>query len=226
MTHWRAWFQDTVSSAGDSIAASHYDSQRSFRARQRLVLDWIGDLQGKIVVDIGPGAGHFCAPLALHNRVIGVDFVPQMLQYAANKGLVPVQGDAHSLPVASARADVVICVGVLQHSDQPDELLRELLRICKPGGTIYLVTLNRESLVRYLYYRLTLADEIMHTYRMVDLMERFEIMGPGVQAQAGAIYYPFVGVRRVGRHPGASRWLSTAFALRVTTPQTASTMLK
>ncbi len=212
MTDWQRWFQDTVTRSGDSVAASHYDSQRSFRVRQRAVLGWLGPVRSQTIVDVGPGAGHFCAPLTAHNRVIGVDFVPQMLHYAANKGLLPTQGDALNLPLASHSADAVICVGVLQHIDPHSALLRELLRVCRPDGAVYLVTLNRDSLVRGLYYRLTRAPEIMHTYRMTDLMDE---LTPLATVNAAPIYYPLPGFRRVRGRPGLSRYLSTAFALRI-----------
>jgi ubiquinone/menaquinone biosynthesis C-methylase UbiE len=215
MTDWQTWFQKSVSESGDSLEASHYDSARSFLIRQRLVLDWLGDVRGKTILDVGPGAGHFCAPLTAHNTVIGVDFVPDMLKFSANKGLLPAQADGMQLPFASQSLDVVICVGVLQHIERSSDFLKELLRVRKSDGQLYLVTLNRDSLVRWLYYRLTPNKEIMLTYTMPDLLARFRELAPGASVEAAAIYYPLPGYRRVGTNPGISRYLSTALGIRV-----------
>src|SRR5690606_32632375 len=110
--NWREWFQQSVDERGDSIAASHYDSDRAFLIRQRAVLEWLGDVRGLRILDVGPGAGHFCQPLTAHNQVIGLDFVPTMLTYSAQKGLLPVQGNGLELPFADKTFDALICVGV------------------------------------------------------------------------------------------------------------------
>ena len=215
MTDWQSWFQQSVSKSGDSLEASHYDSARSFRIRQRLVLDWLGDVRGKTILDVGPGAGHFCQPLTAQNTVIGVDFVPDMLHFSANKGLLPVQADGMCLPLPTQSMDVVICVGVLQHIERSSDFLKELLRVRKSDGQLVLVTLNGESLVRWLYYRLTSDTEIMLTYTMNDLLARFREFAPDAPCEAAAIYYPLPGYRRVGTNPRVSRFLSTALGIRV-----------
>lgn len=215
VTDWKAWFRQSVEKSGDSPAASHYDSLRSFRVRQRAVLDWLGDLRGMTILDVGPGAGHFSQPLTAHNTVIGIDFVPQMLKYAANKGLLPVQGDGLELPFPSAAFDVVICVGVLQHIDQSSSFIKELLRVRKPKGQLFLDTLNSESWVRWLYYKLTPFEEIMHTYQMEVLIQRFKLFAPDSEVSAAEIYYPLPGYRRIGDQPGISRHLATSFIIRV-----------
>jgi ubiquinone/menaquinone biosynthesis C-methylase UbiE len=215
MTDWQAWFQQAVEEGGDSPAASHYDSLRSFRVRQRMILDWIGDVHGKTILDVGPGAGHFSQPLTRHNQVIGLDFVPTMLHYAANKGMLPVQANGMQLPFESESMDIVICVGVLQHIDDTESFIKELLRVRKPDGQVYLETLNRDSLVRKLYYLLPWNHEFMHTYQMGELMGQFRRLAPQADVNVAEIYYPLPSYRRVGRNPGVSRYLSTAFAIRI-----------
>lgn len=215
MTDWRAWFQQSVDSSGDSIAASHYDSERSFRVRQRAILNWIGAVRGLNILDVGPGAGHFSQPLTVDNRVYGVDFVPDMLAYCANKGIAPIQADGLRLPFPSASMDIVICVGVLQHIDDTGAFMAELLRVRKPDGQLYLDTLNADSLVRKLYYALTPHEEFMHTYKMPDLMRRFRALAPSTAVNGATLYYPLPGYRRVGERVGLSRYLSTAFVIRV-----------
>jgi len=215
MTNWYDWFQESVNAAGDSVQASRYDSPRSFYVRQRAVLDWLGAVRGLQILDVGPATGHFCQPLTAQNTVIGVDFIPDMLKFAAQKGLLPTQGNGMHLPFASQSMDVVICVGVLQHIDDSAAFLRELLRVRKPNGQLYLETLNGESFVRRVYYTLPWNHAFMHTYTMPDLIRRFGVLAPGANIEAAAIYYPFPGYRRVGGKPGISRYLSTSLLIRV-----------
>lgn len=213
MTNWRDWFQESATQHGDSLAASHYDSARSFYVRQRAVLNRLGNIRGQVILDVGPGSGHFSAQLAYRNTVIGLDFAPTMLTFARKKGLVPVQGDAVALPLPDQSVDVVICIGVMQHIIQPEAFLNELMRVRKPNGHLFLGTLNRESLARWLYYRVTREQEIMHTYRMGDVLAEIGSRAVGVDIDASALYYPLPGFRWVGESPLLSRFLASAFII-------------
>jgi len=44
----------------------------------------------------------------------------------------------HKIPVADGFFDVIICNAVLEHVENPDEVLEEFKRVCRPGGTLYL----------------------------------------------------------------------------------------
>ncbi len=47
-------------------------------------------------------------------------------------------GPAHDLPVHDESYDAVLCTQVLEHVPNPDEVARELHRILRPGGRLYL----------------------------------------------------------------------------------------
>jgi SAM-dependent methyltransferase len=51
---------------------------------------------------------------------------------------VDVVGDAHAIPLKDGSVDAVICVGVLLHLHDPFAAVREMLRVLKPGGLLYL----------------------------------------------------------------------------------------
>ena len=81
--------------------------------------------------------------VAPEGRVMGIDMTPAMVEKArrsaADGGIGNVEfreGDAESLPVRDAWADVVISNGVLNLF--PDKLagLREMARVLKPGGRL------------------------------------------------------------------------------------------
>lgn len=64
----------------------------------------------------------------------------------------------HEIPVEDGYFDTIICNAVLEHVENPDEVLAELARVCKPGGTLYLCVpfLQPEHLDPTDYQRYTL----------------------------------------------------------------------
>jgi SAM-dependent methyltransferase len=100
---------------------------------------------GARVLDVATGSGNAALAAARCGaEVTGVDYVPQLLDRArvraAAEGL-PVEfmtGDAESLPFPDASFDAVLsCLGVMFTPDQ-ERAAAELLRVCRPGGTIAL----------------------------------------------------------------------------------------
>lgn len=99
------------------------------------------------VVDVGCGDGGnslFCARRGAHVTAIDID--PQVistlearLAEAAPDAHATHVSDANPLPLGDAVATRVICTEVLEHVDDPDQVLAELFRIGKPGAR-YLLT--------------------------------------------------------------------------------------
>lgn len=105
-----------------------------------------GALKGKRVVDACCGTGDLSLAFAAEGAsVVGVDFTPEMLQHAGPKaterklaGLF-VHGDAMKLPIATGCADFCsVAFGVRNLAD-PDLGLRELARVLKPGGRLFVL---------------------------------------------------------------------------------------
>lgn len=44
----------------------------------------------------------------------------------------------HDIPVEDGFFDTIICNAVLEHVENPEAVLAEFARVCKPGGTLYL----------------------------------------------------------------------------------------
>jgi ubiquinone/menaquinone biosynthesis C-methylase UbiE len=101
------------------------------------------------IADIGCGSGEISARLARRYpdaRVVGVDVLPAWITFArrAYSTLAPrlsfQQGDAFDLRFANDMFDLVVCRHMTQAVPQPELALRELVRVCKPGGWIHLVS--------------------------------------------------------------------------------------
>lgn len=114
-----------------------------------------------LVLDAGCGTGRYSAAWRqLHPSatVVGVDINRAILTTGQVEGAAPhrVNGSLESLPFGSGAFDVVMCRGVIQHTANPRQALRELLRICKPGGLLYFYT-----------YRHGLYDVVLDRLRTV-----------------------------------------------------------
>jgi 2-polyprenyl-3-methyl-5-hydroxy-6-metoxy-1,4-benzoquinol methylase len=101
---------------------------------------------GQIVLDIGCGPGTITVDLAARvapGEVTGVDASDEVLQSArenaAARGLSNVSfapADAHALAYPDGGFDVVHAHQVLQHVADPVQVLREMRRVCRPGGIV------------------------------------------------------------------------------------------
>jgi SAM-dependent methyltransferase len=109
------------------------------------------------VFDIGCGAGYWLETAVrlgvAPGRLIAVDFAQGNLTPLKAKGFKAVCGDVMSLPFESHVADVTVCNGVIHHTPAPEDAFRELLRITRPGGLIFLGVYNRWNPYFYVVHR-------------------------------------------------------------------------
>jgi arsenite methyltransferase len=101
--------------------------------------------EGDTVIDLGSGAGNDCfvarKQTGEKGKVIGIDFTPAMIEKArinAEKmGFHNVefrQGDIEQIPVTAGIADVVVSNCVLNLVPNKAAVIKEILRVLKPGG--------------------------------------------------------------------------------------------
>ena len=113
---------------------------------------------GDRVLDVAGGTGNAAVPAALAGAdVIASDLTPELFpagrEFAARHGATVAfeEGDAEALPYADESFDVVLsCVGVMfapHHQRAADELLR----VCRPGGRIGLLSWTPTGFVGELF---------------------------------------------------------------------------
>jgi ubiquinone/menaquinone biosynthesis C-methylase UbiE len=115
---------------------------------EREILPRHGMREGLAIADVCCGIGDFAALIFKEfnpSRLVAIDHAKPSLAYARKvaadfgiKGIEYVYGDASSLLIDDNQFDFVTCRHSLQVFDKPELILRELFRICKPGGRVYI----------------------------------------------------------------------------------------
>jgi len=113
----------------------------------QVLLNWLGPLDGKLILDAGCGIGRLSAIITQQNAtVVGVDTSEVMLSKARAALPLPqalfLQASLDALPLESASVDGALTVMVLQHLLEETlfvKALEELARVVKPGGRILII---------------------------------------------------------------------------------------
>lgn len=114
--------------------------------------------RGLRVLDAGCGAAPALRYLTLLGyQTIGTDLMRYPLQQArtvAPGALVACNDLAEGMSLADASVDVVLAADVIEHLVDGDALLRECLRVLRPGGRVIISTVNAWDLRRWTHPRL------------------------------------------------------------------------
>ena len=119
-----------------------------------LRLDWIDrslGLAGKRILDVGCGGGLLSEGMAVRGaQVTGIDLSEKPLSVARLHLLesgqkvdyrkISVEALAEEMP---GEFDVVTCLEMLEHVPNPSSVVSACARLVKPGGQVFLSTLNR-----------------------------------------------------------------------------------
>lgn len=132
----------------------------SFLERQGIAFD------RKRVADVGAGGGFVSLELAARGaQVVAIDLAPRALDAAVLEAtkrklsLSPIAASAEALPLASGSFELIVCTDVLVHVPHPQRAFDELARLCAPGGQVYVATMNRTWLAKFVL--LTLGEDIL-----------------------------------------------------------------
>lgn len=114
---------------------------RMYRRRLEMAVRLLGD-GGRVdcAVEVGYGSGILLPELARRaRRLVGVDRhreAPGVRGMARAEGFDPflLVGGVCALPLASASADLVVCLSVLEHVATLDAAGAEIARVLRPGG--------------------------------------------------------------------------------------------
>lgn len=133
------------------------DTLDSIRAGHQLMRDRLMIQPGQRVLDVGCGIGHEALRLAevvgQEGHVIGIDKSDMMIaeaqRRAASSGL-PIEfrvGDAHQLDFADNSFDAIRAERVFMYLADPEQALREMVRVTRPGGRITIFDFDNDGML-------------------------------------------------------------------------------
>jgi SAM-dependent methyltransferase len=111
-------------------------------------LDRVGVEPEMDLLDVGTGSGgNVAIPAAQRGaRVVGLDVTPELFEHARRRAAAAdvavewVEGDAQDLPFEDASFDRVISTFGAMFAPDHHRAAAELVRVCRPGGRIAMVT--------------------------------------------------------------------------------------
>ena len=124
--------------------AGDYDRFSRLMERSAVeLLDRVGVRAGATLLDVACGSGQLALIAARRGaKVTGVDIATNSVAAARDRARAEGldaqfdEGDAEDLPYADASFDVVASLYGAMFAPRPELVARELLRVCRPGGTI------------------------------------------------------------------------------------------
>jgi 2-polyprenyl-6-hydroxyphenyl methylase/3-demethylubiquinone-9 3-methyltransferase len=206
----------------DALAHEFWDPRGAFRPLHVLNpvrADYVHSraaVAGRRVLDVGCGGGLLAESLwRLGAQVTAVDMAPGMIEVAQlhameSGALVDYRHCAAEELLAEGRFDIVTCMEMLEHVPDPAATLGTLARLVRPGGELFISTLNR-NLRSFLLgivaaeYVLRLIPRGTHEYarliRPAELARMGRAHGLALKDVSGIEFNPFSGTARLSTDP-------------------------
>ena len=206
----------------EALATRWWDKESEFKPLHDinpLRLNYIDErafLAGKKVVDIGCGGGILSEGMAQRGaNVVGIDMGEAPLAVARLHGLESGEEvDYRQITVEelaeqeAGTYDVVTCLEMLEHVPQPASVVAACAKLLKPGGQLFLSTINRNP--KAFLFAIVGAEHVLkllpkgtHEYKKFikpsELMSYVRQAGLDFQDITGMTYNPLLKNYKLGR---------------------------
>ncbi|WP_435335327.1 class I SAM-dependent methyltransferase [Haloarchaeobius sp. TZWWS8] len=173
------WYQT------DEVAESYEEKRFSRggrlidRREKQAVLNALGPIEGKNVLEIACGTGRFTVMLAERGAdIVGLDISAAMLQQGRKKAraagvddhLEFIRGDAARLPFPDDHFDAVVAMRFFHLADTPASFLSEMARVSK--DQVFFDTFNRFSTRSIYNWALPMGSRLYSRYEVDSLVEK------------------------------------------------------
>lgn len=193
-------FQLQITGHFDATVGAYRDDIAETDGRLQAILQAMGDLQGKRVLDAGCGKGRYAAFLKRRfpgADVTALDISAEMLRHVPS-GIRTVQESILHMPFSDGQFDAVLCVEALEHVVQVEEGIRELARVLAPGGTLVIIDKNREKLGRLempVWERWFAGRELLDPMRACGLTADVKAVGYDDRHQPDGLFLCWEGTK-------------------------------
>jgi len=176
------WYQ------ADDIAEEYEDRRFSLggrmidRREKRAVLEGLGPVEGKDILEIACGTGRFTVMLAERGGdIVGLDISDPMLQQGREKARAAgvadhvtfVRGDAGSLPFDDDHFDTVFAMRFFHLADTPATFLSEIRRVAEK--TVFFDTFNRFSARSIYNWALPMGSRLYSRWEVGRLLNEADL---------------------------------------------------
>jgi len=135
--------------------SKNYDYKRSRNEKSKYILErktdiikkFLKDTPNKDILDVACGTGRFFY-LYGNRKIYGIDISKDQLAEARKKDQKAILKicDAENICYLDNFFDVVITSQFIEHIPQYKQVIKEMVRVCKPGGTLIIDFPNKHSL--------------------------------------------------------------------------------
>jgi SAM-dependent methyltransferase len=171
------------------------------------------DLRDELVVEIGPGDGRFLRLLCETAGARGVGFEPGLTTATASydDGRVELRSDSFTATSVDEVVRMVCCRQVLEHIDQPTQLLAEVRQVLDraPGGRAYVEVPNSELFLRDLSIW-DLVYEHCQYFVAPSFRRLFEVAGFEILDEWSSYEHQFLSIEVGVAAPGEESSTETA----------------
>lgn len=195
-----------------------------------LRLDWmleqVGSLEGKTVLDVGCGGGILSESMAKQGaQVTGIDLALRALKIARLHSLESgVKVAYHHCSAEEFAAqhpqqfDVVTCMEMLEHVPDPASVVNACAQMVKPGGWVFFSTLNRNP--KSFLFAIVGAEYVLNliprgTHRYESFIKPSELARAARQANlkmvkiSGLSYHPLNKTYAIGQDSSVNYLMAT-----------------
>jgi SAM-dependent methyltransferase len=143
---WRARFKEFAELRDDEAGIAGWTATGLDARVRRFLGLWKPGGRGSLWLDAGCGAGTYTRIVLQHGqRAIGVDYSLPTLRKAVDRNLEGATfavADVRRLPFRHEEFDGVLCFGVTQALADSEPAVRELAKLVKTGGQLWIDALN------------------------------------------------------------------------------------
>lgn len=166
---WNRFRKEQIDSLnGTTLSADRFWSETGWDREQ---------MQGKLVLDVGCGAGRFLDISSTADAdVVGVDISGAVDAAKANladrKNVHLVQASIYDLPFREGTFDLAYCIGVVQHTPDTRQTLSSIAEMVKPGGNVAVTIYPRKPWTKlYSKYWLRPVTKRMQKETLLKLIQ-------------------------------------------------------